>query len=83
MVVFDVESFKTINYVPYSDCIIRLSKISVKYNRDITENGYEKCEIECVVFEGLNNFNEKLDYVLQIKGEPKKLIIKLLNKMDT
>ena len=37
MIVYDLETFNTDKAVPYANCIYRLSKISVKYNRDITE----------------------------------------------
>ena len=41
MNVYDLETFKA---VPYASCIYRLSKISGKYNRDITRREYEKCK---------------------------------------
>ena len=73
MVVYDIEIFNTIKCVPYSDCIYRLSKISGKYNRDISEKEYQKCLNDCFVFKGLDNINEMLDYVLQFKGERKRI----------
>ena len=41
MIVYDIETFNTDRSVPYANCIYRLSKISGKFNRDITE--YETC----------------------------------------
>ena len=79
MVVYGTDTFNTIKCVPYSNCIYRLSKISDKFNRDNSEKEYEKCKKVCIVFNGLGNINEMLDYVLHFKGEPKKLRIKLLN----
>ena len=37
MIVYDIDTFNTDRAVPYANCIYRLSKISGKYNRDITE----------------------------------------------
>ena len=71
MVVYDIETFKTDRVVPYANCIYRLSKISGKDNRDITEQESEKLEKVRIVFRGLDNRNELLDYVLHIKGEQK------------
>ena len=36
MFVYDLETFNTDEAGPYASCIYRLSKISVKYNGDIT-----------------------------------------------
>ena len=43
MIVCDIETFSTIKCVPYANCIYRLSKISGKYYRDISEKEYQKC----------------------------------------
>ena len=42
MIVYDFETFHTDRVVPYGNRIYRLSKISGKYNRDITQREYEK-----------------------------------------
>ena len=83
MVVYDIETFNTIKCVPYAKCIYRLSKISSKFYRDISEKEYQKCLNDCIVFNGLDNINKMLDYDLQFKGEAKKLITKLLNIIYT
>ena len=44
----------------------------------MSEKEYEKCEKDCIVFKRLNNINEMLYYVLQFKGEPKKVNIKIV-----
>ena len=75
MIVYDIETCNThrvVPYAPYANCVYRLSKMSAKYNRDITEREYEKCRKDCFVLQGLDNFNEMMDYVLQLKREPKK-----------
>ena len=79
MIVHELATFNTDRAIPYANCIYRLSKISGKYNRDITDREYEKCRNDCIVFKGTDNINEMLDQVLQFKGEAKK-ILKLLNK---
>ena len=72
MIVYDIETFSTIKCVPYANCIYRLSKISGKYYRDISEKEYQKCLNDCIVFKGFDNINKMLDYVLHYKGEPKR-----------
>ena len=78
MIVYDIETFSTIKCLPYANCIYRLSKISGKYYRDISEKEYQKCLNDCFVFKGLDNINKMLDYVLQFKGEPKRIINKIV-----
>ena len=71
MIVYDIEIFNTDKALPYANCIYRPRKISGKYNRDLTEQEYEKCRKDCIVFKRLDNINEMLDFVLQLKGESK------------
>ena len=78
MIVYDIETFSTIKCVPYANCIYRLSKISGKYYRDISKKEYQKCLNDSIVFKGLDNINKGLDYVLQFKGEPKRIINKIV-----
>ena len=78
MIVFDKETFSTIKCVPYANYIYRLSKISGKYYRDISEKEYQKCLNDCIVFKGLDNINKMLDYVLQFKEEPKRINNKIV-----
>ena len=73
IVVYDLETFKKIRVVPYCSCIYKLSKISGKYHRDISEQEYQKCPSDCVVFKGTGCINEMLDHVSSFKGEPKKV----------
>ena len=68
-----IETFNTINCVPYSICIYRLSKISGNNNQDISEKVYQKRRKYCIVFKRLNDFNEMLYYILQFKGEAKRI----------
>ena len=56
----------------------KLSKICAKYNRDTSEQEYQKCLNDCVVFNGTHYFNEMLDHVLSFRGDPKKVKIKII-----
>ena len=78
IVVYDLETFNKIRVVPYCSCIYKLSKISGKYHRDISEQEYQKCLNVCVVFKGTACINEILDHVLSFKGEPKKVRNKIV-----
>ena len=78
IIVYDIETFSTIKCVPYANCIYRFGKISGKYYRDISEKDYQKSLNDCIVFKGLYNINKMLDYVLQYKGEPKKINNKIV-----
>ena len=73
MVVFDIETYNTDRAFPYANCIYRLREISGKFYHDITEQENERCRKDCIVFEGFDKVNEMLDYVLQFKGEPKRI----------
>ena len=78
IVVDDLDTFNKIRAVPYCSCIYKLSKLSCKYNRDISEQEYQKCLNDCNVFKGTNCINEMLDHVLSFKGEPKKVKNKIV-----
>ena len=79
IVVYDLETFNKNRAVPFCSCIYKLNKISGKYHRDISEQEYQKCLNDCVVFKGTDCINEMLDHVLSSKGEPKKNQKKMLN----
>ena len=78
IVVYDLQTFNKKRAVPYCSCIYKLSKISGKYHRDISEQEYQKCLNHCVVFKGTDCINEMLDYVLSFKREPKKIKNKIV-----
>ena len=50
LVVYDLETFNKITAVPYCSCIYKLSRISGTYHRDISQQEYQKCLNDCVVF---------------------------------
>ena len=78
IVIYDLETFNKIRVVPYCSCIYKLSKLSGKYHRDISEQEYQKCLNDCVFFKGTDCINEMLDHVLSFKGEPKKIKNKIV-----
>ena len=52
ILLYDLQTFDKIRAVPYCSCIYKLSKISGKYHRYISEQEYQKCLNDCVVFKG-------------------------------
>ena len=78
IVVDGLETFSKIGAVPYCSCMYKLSKISGKNHRDLSEQEYQKCLNVCVVFNGTDCTNEMLDHVLSFKGEPKKINNKIV-----
>ena len=79
IIIYDLETFNKIRVVPYCSCLYKLSKIAGKFRRDISEQEYQKCLNDCVVFKGTVCINEKLDYVLSFKGAPKKVKNKIVD----
>ena len=75
---YDLETFNKSRAVPYFSCIYKLSKISGKNHRDLSEQEYQKCLNDCVVFKGTDCNNEMKDHVLSFKGEPKKVRNKIV-----
>ena len=75
---YDLETFNKILAVFYCSFIYKLSKISGKYHRDISEKKHQKCLNVCVVFKGTDCINELLDLVLSLKGETKKIKSKIV-----
>ena len=56
--------------------LFKLSKLSGKYYRDITQSEYEKIKNNCIVFKGTDCPNILLDHILEFKGEAKRVINK-------
>ena len=78
IILYDLETFNKLRAVPYCSCLYKLSKISGKYHRVISEQEYQKCLNDCVVFKGTDCINEMLDHVLSFKGEAKKVTNKIV-----
>ena len=75
---YELETFIEIRAVAYCSCIYKLSKISGKHHRDITEKEYQKILKDCVVFKGSDCNSVMLDHVSSFKGEPQKVKIKIV-----
>ena len=73
MVVTDLVFFNTDRTVPIGNCMYRLGKVSGKYHPDTTQRENEKCNKDSIVFKGTDSINEMSDYVLQFKGEAKRI----------
>ena len=78
MEVYDLETFNTDRAVPNAVCIYKLTKNIGKCNRDKTQREFEKCRKVCIVFKATSCNNEKLDYVLELKREAKKINNKIV-----
>ena len=48
IIVYDIETFRSDRAVPYSICMKKLSKISGKYNRELSQRDYEICKKDCI-----------------------------------
>ena len=70
---YDLETFNKVRAVPYCSYIFKLSKVSGKYHRYISEQKYQKCLYDYIVFKGTDCVNEMLDRVLSFKREAKKI----------
>ena len=78
IVVYDLETFNKVRVVPKCSCVLKITKTSGKYYRDISEQEYQKCLNDCVIFKGTNCINEMLDNVLSFKGDSKKIKIRIV-----
>ena len=78
MVVYDIETFYTIKFVLFLNCIYKLGEIPGKPYRHITQTEIEKCKNDCIVFKSTDCINEMLDHVLNFEGKPKKIRKKIV-----
>ena len=74
-IVYDIETYNDKNNkaTPYSVSLYRLSKHAGKYNRGLTPYEYEKRKKDTIVFIEENWITKMSDYLLILKGEPKKV----------
>ena len=79
--IYDLETFGTVECVPYAVVLHKLGKILGKYYRDITDQELEKCKTNCGVFKGINCINQMLDHILEFKGEAKNVSNKIVKKL--
>ena len=71
-IVNDVELYNTDRARPYVFCFYRLSKLAVRYNRDLRPDEIQKCKKDTFAIDGDNNVEKALDFCLKIKGEERK-----------
>ena len=64
-IVYDLETHNADEARPYCISIYRLSKLSGRYNRDLTSYEIGKCKIDTIVFDGDNCVSNALDFGLK------------------
>ena len=77
-IAYNLETYMKYRAFPFCGCSYKLRKTFGKYNRDITENEYQKCSNDCVVFDGSVCNNDMLDHVLSFRGQTKKFKNKIV-----
>ena len=77
---YDLETHNTDRARPYVFCFYRLSKLSGRYDCDLTPNGLENCRKDTIAFYGDNCVSKALDFCLKLREKNEKIKIKLLNK---
>ena len=77
-IVYDLETHNTDRARPYNMTFYRLSKIAGRYERDPTQEELQKSIDDTIAFTGDNCIGNALDFCLKLKGEERKVKIKLL-----
>ena len=77
-IVYDLETHNTDRARPYVFCFCRLSKLSGRYDRDLTPDELEKCRKDTIAFDGDNCVEKASDFCLKLKGEERKVKNKLV-----
>ena len=70
-ITYDLEKHNTDRARPYVFCFYRLSKLSVRYDRDLTPNELEKCSKATIAFYGDKCVSKALDFSLKLKEKRK------------
>ena len=68
-IVYDLETHNANRARPYVFCFYRLSKLSGRYNRDLTLDEIDKCKKDTIAFDGNDCVEKSLDFCLKLKGE--------------
>ena len=68
-IVYDLEAHNTDRARSYCISFYRLSKLSGRYNSDLTVNEYEKCKKDTIAFDGEDCIGKALDFCLKLRGE--------------
>ena len=77
-IVYDLETHNTDRARPYNMTFYRLSKIAGRYFRDPTPEELKKSYDDTTAFSGDNCIGNALDFLLKIKGEPRKVKNKIV-----
>ena len=68
-IVYDLETHNTDRARLYVFCFYRLSKLSARYNRDITYDELQKCKKDAIAIDKHDCVEKALDFSLKLKGE--------------
>ena len=79
MIVYDLEFLNTDRAVPYAFRLYKLSKISGKHHRDITQREHGKCRNDCIVLKGTDCNKNMSDHRLEFEGDAKRVDNKNVN----
>ena len=71
---FHKRSKSTDRTIPFCISFYRLSRLSGRYNRDLTLYEHDKCKNDSLVFDGDNCVSNALDFLFKFKGEESKNI---------
>ena len=73
-IVYDIETHNTDRARPYVFSFYRLSKLSGRYNRDLTPSELEKCRKDTIAFDGDDCVEKVLDFCLKLKDKKGKIL---------
>ena len=77
-IVYDLETHNTGGARPYNMTFYRLSKIAGRFERDPSAEELQKSINDTIAFAGDNCINNALYYLLKLKGEERKVNIKIV-----
>ena len=70
-ITYDLETHNTDRARPFVFCFYRLSKLSGRYDRDLTPKEFKKCKNDTIACDGDNCVPKVLDFCLKLKEERK------------
>ena len=77
-VVYVLETYSKKRAITFCVSFHRISKLGGKYNRGLTSSGNEICMKDTIVFDEENCITRKMDGLLKMKGEERKVSYKNL-----
>ena len=77
-IVYGLETHNTDRARPYCISFYRFSKLAGRYNRDLNPSELEKCRKDTIAFDGDDCVSKALDFCLKLKGEGRKVKIKIV-----